>query len=270
MTSTDKDPENLTDIEKAKLDAFNEINKRMDEKLQSSLRIFRFVVWSIVASGLVLIFALGLWGYRGYQDIQKMVEASAKENARKIIDSPDFQKKIDSSLGVVVEGKINDLNNMSKQLKELKTKISHQDTKQVIHNLFSEIEPRLLTLEKIEKNNPIQVNESDIAFFSGGNHVFSIQYGDKLMTNNDFEVMPSSLSKGAVKKIVFKKPFSERPRVFVQIEKNIDNPFMKEPLQITSVASDKDGFVVTFAYISRKLVVNQQGIIRLSWIALGK
>lgn len=262
--------ENIHDIEKAKLKALNEINKRLDEKLQASLRIFRFVVWSISAAGLILIFALGFWGYRGYQDIQKMVETSAKESANKIIDSPEFHKKIDSSLGEVVEQKINELDKVSKKLNELKTKIANSDTKQVVHNLFSGIEPRLRILEKLEKNNQIQVNEQVVDFLADGKTVFSIQFGDKIMTKDDFKDLLSSRTFGATKKIVFKKPFLESPIVFAQIDRNIDTLLMKEPLQISSVKSDKNGFTVTFSPISRMLALKEQGIIRLSWIALGK
>lgn len=262
--------ENINDIEKAKLEAVNEINERLDQKLQSSLRIFKFVVWSISSAGLLLILALGFWGYRGYQDIQKIVETSAKESANKIIDSPEFHKKIDSSLGEVVEQKINELDNVSRKLNELKTKIANSDTKQVVHNLFSGMEPRLRMLERLEKNNQIQVNEQGIDFLSDGKTVFSIQFGDKIMTKDDFKDLPSSMTFGATKKIVFKKPFLENPRVFVQIDKNIDTLLMKEPLQISSVKSDKDGFTVTFSHSSRMLALNGPDIIRLSWIALGK
>lgn len=257
------------EIEKAKLDAVNEINKRMDEKLLSSLKIFKFVVWSICFVGIVLISALGFWGYRGYSDIQRMVEMSAKENAKKIIDSPEFLKKIDSSLGLVVEQKINDLNNLSTKLNKLKSKISGSDTRQVVHNLFSDIEPRLRMLEKLEKNNQVQVNENDIDFLSEGRQVFSIQYGEKVMASGDFKNLPTNLSEGLTKKIFYKKPFSENPKVFVQIDKNIDNQFIKERLQINSVKCEKDGFIITFSRISKVYTLTKEGI-KLSWIALGK
>jgi hypothetical protein len=268
-TAGQRPPENIGDIEKAKLDAFNEINKRMDEKLQSSLRIFRFVVWSIVSAGLILIFAFGLWGYRGYKDIQKMVEASAKENAAKIIDAPEFQKKINNTLGVVVENKINDLDSLSKKLIELKNKISSSDSKQVVHNLFSDIEPRLVALEKLEKDRQIQVHEKAIHFFSDGKQIFSIQFGEKLMTKDDFKDLPVTFD-GPIKKIVFEKPFSSRPQVFVQIDKNVDTIFAREKLQINSVTIEKDGFIISFFPVSRTADLKEQGIIRLSWLALGK
>lgn len=263
--------ENVQDIEKAKLEAINDINKRLDEKLQSTLRIFRFAVWSVSFSAVVLIGTLGILGYKGYRDIQKTVHEITKENANKIIHSSEFTKKIDDSLNSVVEQKISEMESLSKRVNSLKAKIASNDVKEVVHNLFSTIEPRLTELEKLEKGTYIQVTDSGVDFFKGNERVMTILLGYQDLKKEEIQKDPTKHPIGFTKKLNFVHTFLEPPRVFVQLDQDIKSSLYGVAVTINSVKTEKDGFFITLSPLSsaRMTAFNMEKV-RLSWIAIGR
>ncbi|OGU13280.1 MAG: hypothetical protein A2076_13060 [Geobacteraceae bacterium GWC2_53_11] len=268
---SDEKTDDVRDIEKAKLEALNEINKRFDEKLQHSLRIFRFAVWSVSFCAAILIGTLGVLGYKGYKDIQKTVQSITKENAEKVMTSPEFKKKINEQLNVVVETKISEMDNLSGKIEALKTKISNSDTRNVIHNLFSEIEPRLNRLEKLEKNNQVQVSADGINFFENDKKILTMQVGLKALTKEEIKSYPTKLNVGSTKKIIFSRPFKETPQVFLQLDQSASPDSIKPKVAVTSVQPDKDGFTMIFSplFASNMAFMGLDNV-KVSWIAIGR
>lgn len=271
MSKHQDEQENVQSIEKAKLEAINDINKRLDEKLQSNLRIFRFAVWSVSFSAVVLIGTLGILGYKGYRDIQKTVHEITKENANQIIHSSEFTKKIDDSLSSAVDQKITEMESLSKRVSSLKAKIASNDVKEVVHNLFSTIEPRLTELEKLEKGTHVQVTDSGVDFFKGNERVMTILLGYQDLTKKEIQIDSTRYPIGFTKKLNFVHAFLEPPKVFVQIDQDTKSSLFRVAATITSVKTEKDGFFITFSPLSSARMTDfDMDKVRLSWIAIGR
>jgi hypothetical protein len=166
-----------------------------------------------------------------------------------------------------VEKRIVDLQNISKKIDDIKTKIDSHDIKEVVHKLFSTIEPRLVALEKLERRTVIEDNQ--ISFANDKGNAVCIQYGRNKLKKSEFKTTTIGSKILVMAKIPFKKAFTELPQVFAQINNaSHGDPFI-HTFAVESVSVSKDSFFIS-SIVSAVQNIKLTETVDISWIAIGK
>lgn len=271
----DNASELISEIEKAKNEAIIQLSKCHDEKLKFHFDIIRYTTWLITILGGVFISTIAYVGFKGYKDIISFVEEQSKIKAESVINSREFQLKIDSELGKVVQTRLEKMNEIDHKIDILQNFLKEKDQKNLINSLFNTLDPRLLKIEAMEQGAKVNFHKDNIVFTSSTNNGnLAIYFGAGLLKmegTKQFRVEVNGNSQYFCdKKFIFPQRFVTPPIVFLQPN------FIPNGLQmhwaISAVNVDTEGFFVNFIQTGRREspIFFHPSEIQFSYLAMGQ
>jgi hypothetical protein len=266
----------LSEIEKAKNDALIQLSKSHDEKLKFHFDIIRYTTWLVITVASIILAAFAYVGIRGYRDITGFVETQSKRKAEAVINSREFQSKIDDELGRVVQSRMSKISAIDASIATLQKFLTDNNEKHIVHALFDTIDPRLRKIESMEQGAKTDFTRNEITLLNAKNDKLSVLFGKGELNLKGSKRVSVEIGNSRQwfydKKFLFGKKFSEPPIVLVQSNLVPEGSFQTK-FAVSAVKVENDGFLIDILGSGKRegvISLYPPGEVQFSYVAIGK